>query len=1038
MRDAAQLYCLTTSPGYIGFLVCFWLPVGWLLCYLLLRCSIMLLHEGFFLCWQCDSPPPLLVFAMMAGCRRRDVAGAQHPPPALDSHDAAQPPADGRPTLDAAESWYCTNHTHDTTHTHTTTNTRYNTTDSIPHVVPAAMKNTVTFSKEQLINIAHININSITADNKIDELQQFTDTNDIKILALTETKLDDKIADNLYTIVGFHSPLVKHRTRHGGGVAIYVHKSLPVQEIQNFDCHEEWIWAKIKTTKFSLFVCCTYLPPNLAADRLQNFIENFSEFVCKAQSYTPTAILVLGDFNTGNIYLQKDVYQHSGISAFDHKLKETADALGLYQIIQNPTRTTQNSNNLRDLLFSSNKEIIVKSGTLSSFGNLDHFPIFASLSITAPPQNSQQIFKTTWDYSRMDIDLLTRLLLDTDWTHILDNDVDTATDQFIAAIYDAAAASIPIKIRKQSNQKPWITPELRRNIRKRDRLFKLAKQHPTDYNWTRWRHQRNTVTSLNRRLKHGHMTRLVDKLITNRRDPHKYHQALRSITGRTRDDDIPPLQGQDGEILTDDHDKATILNDPFASQSTVQISDAHQAHLNTIHTDPVPALENISTNEFEVVKILNSLNINKSTGPDNLPVKVLKLTAVLIAEPLSKLFNKSLTSGIYPKAFKEAIVKPIFKNKGSPSECTNYRPISILSVLSKVFEKVVYRKIYSHLMEHSLLTEKQSGYREHHSTTYQLLYMTHNLYKSLDTGRDFKAIYLDISKYFDKIWHEGLLFKCKNEFGLNGKLLQWLKSYLENRKQKVKVNNAISSSQIINAGCPQGSVLGPLLALIYLNGLSKRTKNDITLFADDTTLYASHTSTDFDATQLSLQQDLDKIYKYGREWAITFNASKTIQQTLSRKQNYQSPKLKFGTEHIPIHSKHKHLGIIISSDLHFHEHINETCHKVNKTLSPLYPIAKYLPRPILDQLYKMYVRPHFDYCDVIYDGHITVRDRNRLETLQNRAARLTTGTLLRTSTGKLRNELGWHRLETRRRIHRLTLYHKLSTTRQPTLTTFYH
>ena len=138
------------------------------------------------------------------------------------------------------------------------------------------------------------------------------------------------------------------------------------------------------------------------------------------------------------------------------------------------------------------------------------------------------------------------------------------------------------------------------------------------------------------------MTRLVDKLITNRRDPHKYYQTLRNITGRTRDDDIPPLQGPDGDILTDDHDKATILNNHFASQFTVQTSSTHQAQLNTNNTDPVPALENISINELEAIKILNSLNINKSTGPDNLPLKLLKLTAVLIAEPLSKSFNKSL------------------------------------------------------------------------------------------------------------------------------------------------------------------------------------------------------------------------------------------------------------------------------------------------------------------------------------------------------------------------------------------------------------
>ena len=400
------------------------------------------------------------------------------------------------------------------------------------------------------------------------------------------------------------------------------------------------------------------------------------------------------------------------------------------------------------------------------------------------------------------------------------------------------------------------------------------------------------------------------------------------------------------------------------------------------------------------------------------------MTALLIAKPLSDLYNKSLALGIFPERFKEANVRPIYKNKGSPSDFTNYRPISILSAVSKVFEKVVYRKIYQHITENSLLSEKQSGYRKHHSTEQQLLHLTHNLYQSLDMERDFTAVYLDISKYFDKIWHFGLLNKCKNEFGISGTALEWIESYLKNRKQRVQINETFSETETINAGCPQGSVLGPLLALIYLDGLSKRTQNNILFFADDTTLYASH-STDLTTTQTSLQQDLDEIDKYGREWAITFNAKKTIQQTFSFRHEYNAPILTLGGVKIPIHDSHKHLGLTFSKDMRFHEHINEVCNKINKTLSPLYPIAKHLPRPILDQIYKTYIRPHFDYCDIIYDGLITIQDSTRLDTLQNRAARLTTGTLFRTRTDKLQSELGWEKLTARRRIHRLTFYQKL-------------
>ena len=248
----------------------------------------------------------------------------------------------------------------------------------------------------------------------------------------------------------------------------------------------------------------------------------------------------------------------------------------------------------------------------------------------------------------------------------------------------------------------------------------------------------------------------------------------------------------------------------------------------------VSTLDNITTDEHEVLAILNSFDSHKSTGPDDLPIKFLKLTALLIAKALSHLFNKSLATGTYPNQFKEANVRPIFKNKGSPSDSICYRPISVLSALSKVFEKIVLKNIYSHITHHSLQTDRQSGYRQHHSTKQQLLYLTHNLYKSLDKGHDFTAVYLDISKFLDRIWHSGLLYKCKNDFGITGKLYKWLKSYLQDRKQRFGINDSFSSVKITNAGCPQGSVLGPLLALIYVDNLANKTRHDILFFLPTT------------------------------------------------------------------------------------------------------------------------------------------------------------------------------------------------------------
>ena len=886
-------------------------------------------------------------------------------------------------------------------------------------------------STKQHITLSHININSITATNKLQELEQFISTNSIDILALTETKLDDTVHPSLYSLSHFHPPLTRHRTRRGGGTALYARSTLPLIRLNDLELEgEEWIWAMVRTKNCSIIFCVTYLPPDLPNAKQQDFIDRLTEGVTLAQAYNPTCIFLTGDFNTGNIYLpSQTVNRNSGTTPFDYRLEDTAQTLDLKQLITSPTRIDENVHNLRDLIFVNNTAIIQESGTLSPFLSLDHFPIYVKFEFQSNPLNKPQ-YKEIFDFKNMDIDRLTNILMQTDWHAVLDNDVDEAVRQFTAALTEAAKMAIPIKrIPTGRDDKPWITSELMREIRKRDRLFRHAKRKQTESDWRRWRVQRNIVTNINKKLRDRHFKNKVEVLLRHKHSPHKYHLILKSMIGQNRDKVTPPLIGRDGTLLADDKHKAEFLNEHFAKQSRLDIDDSRNPMNDaTLPTHTLQTINRMFATEREVLALLNSLNPNESCGPDKLPSRLLSLTAILIYEPLTKLFNLSLSQGIYPSKWKEAVVQPIFKNKGSSSDVNNYRPISLLPSLSKIFEKIVFDRVYKHITTHSLLTERQSGYRPGHNTQMQLVHLTHSLYESLDRGMDYTVIYLDISKYFDKIWHKGLLKKCEIEFGISGTLLKWLGSYLDCRTQRVRVNNALSSTKTLNAGCPQGSVLGPLLAILYLNKLADTTNNDILLFADDTSLHKSHVENNPRATQNLLQADLDAIYNYGNQWAITFNAAKTIQQTFSFRTEaavQTTPHLTFGGLPIPVATAHKHLGLTFSSDLKFHCHINEVIKRVNRAVSPLYPIAKYLSRQTLIQIYTTYISPIFDYCDVIYDGLITLHDSYRLEKTQNRIARLITGTPLRTSTDKLRRDLGWTSLSDRRKLHKLSLYHKL-------------
>ena len=617
--------------------------------------------------------------------------------------------------------------------------------------------------------------------------------------------------------------------------------------------------------------------------------------------------------------------------------------------------------------------------------------------------------------------LLTELLIGTRWDDILDQDLDSATEDFTNTILNAASIAIPKReITVRSTDKSWVTGELRRCIRRRERLFRRAKRTDCPSDWDKWRRQRSATTDLNKRLKRSYLIKQSQQLISQKQNPRKYHAILKQMIGRRKISQIPPLEKADGELITEERDKAELLNYHFARQSTSERLTSFPPHTGL----NVPQLDDIVVSEQEVLRELNSLNICKSCGPDMLPNKILKMVALLICEPVTKLFNKSLLEGRFPSSWKEARVTAIFKKKGSASHATNYRPISLLPCLSKVLERLVFKRIYQHISDNGLLSECQSGYRPTHSTQLQLIYLSHRLYEALNNGLDFTIVYLDVAKYFDRIPHEGLLFKCKYFFGVAGKVIDWLRSYLTDRQQRVVVGNEISGLQKLTAGCPQGSILGPLLALMYLNDVETVTSSPTLLFADDTAVFFAHKQNSLEAA-LQLQTHLDKIVQFGRTWGIAFNALKTVQQTFSTKRTSEALRLTFDGVLIETKTSHKHLGVTFSSDLRFHTHVNEVICKINRSLGPLYAIAEYLPRNTLNLVYKIYIRPIFDYCDVVYDSNLTVTDAIRLERTQLKIARLVTGAHRRSPTHNLLRDVGWETLKTRRAIHKLKILYKI-------------
>ena len=331
------------------------------------------------------------------------------------------------------------------------------------------------------------------------------------------------------------------------------------------------------------------------------------------------------------------------------------------------------------------------------------------------------------------------------------------------------------------------------------------------------------------KLKQSQIASTISNVKTSSR---KWWKLLKNTISNVNFEGGEPLV-LNGKLITDDRDKADICNRFFALESTLDDRQAHIPNNTPVRCDRFDQLV-----QPEIVyDILSKLDPAKATGPDGIGNRILKEAALPLAEPLSHIFNYCLSLGMFPDVWKIACVTPLFK-KGEPSDCNNCRPISLWPCISKVFERVLFNHVHGYLRVNGLISQNQSGFTPGDGTINQLIAICNTLYKCIDDGDEMIAVFLDLSKAFDKVWHAGLLYKLQ-VMGINGKLFDVITSYLNNRQQYVSLSGASSSLISIKAGVPQGSVMGPLLFLVYINDISDVIQSDHFLFADDTSVFQS-------------------------------------------------------------------------------------------------------------------------------------------------------------------------------------------------------
>ena len=659
-----------------------------------------------------------------------------------------------------------------------------------------------------------------------------------------------------------------------------------------------------------------------------------------------------------------------------------------YQHVNEPTRARgTDTPSLIDLILSNEESQVNNLAYLAPLGKSDH----SVLSFTFECYIEQESTSEKYNYDKANFEAMKGHLETSNWiTDFLERtenaNVNDCWKMLRDKLLELRNRYVPYEKARHKYGKKGIfavNKDLQQNLKEKRRLhrkwIRSIGSCTEERNRGMYVNSRNQVKRKIKQARRG----LEEKICGQaKRSPKKFWKHIRDSM-KTKSGIAPLLLDPNDEhsLRFTDDDKADILQDQFCSVFTKEPSGIlPEFHSRTATNAPF----NLTIDM--VMKELKGLNPNKSLGPDEVHPIMLKKLAFYIATPLHIIMSKSFIESTLPDDWKIAHVSPIYK-KGKKNLAVNYRPVSLTSVACRLMERVLKEQIMEHLMKEKLLSSKQHGFLGKRSTVTQLLHYLDKCADSISNEKVVDVIYFDFAKAFDTVPHRRLLKKLE-AYGIRGKVLEWIKAFLSDRHQQVKVNGSLSKKCRVLSGVPQGSVLGPLLFVIYINDLPEITSSEMFLFADDTKLLEEIKSIQ-DA--IRLQQDIDAMEKWSRDWLLRFHPDKCHVLTLGKFWNIQHahPYSINGSvlEHV---DQEKDLGVIIDSELKFEEHIYSKIKKANSIVGLINRSFDFLSPEMLRTLFIAFVRPHLEYAQAVWCPRL-IKHINAIENVQRRATRLVRG-----------------------------------------------
>ena len=670
--------------------------------------------------------------------------------------------------------------------------------------------------------------------NKRDELCMKIAGNEPDIIMVTEVIPKAQtvpIADSLLAVPGYslHTNFDPSLSNLGAsgcrGVSIYLRDNLKATEVSfGTTTHIEQVWMKLPLMgNDMLLVGCIYRSPT--SSMLESSAE-LCQLLHTACASAPSHLLIGGDFNMPHIDWE------NGFSAapprdISHQFLEMLKDCFLTQQVNQPTRFRPGETpHILDLILTNEDGMVNHLFHEAGLGKSDHVILRFELAC----YTYQHEFSSGHpNYFKGNPDKFTRLVQELDWESTEGLSVGEKYDYMTSHLNRIALECFPKSKRKGSRKNIYINGQALRLKKKKEKLWRIYSLSQDMLDYCRYTQCRNQLRALTRRLRRD----LEEKLARNVKSNPKAFWRYSNTRLRTKAK-LDDLVDDSGRTVSDDTGKAKLLNAFFSSIFTDE--DTAEIPEPTTQFTGIP-IETMNITTEAVNNKLSSLKTDSTPGPDGLHPKLLQLASQNLAGPLASLFRASLDQGILPETWKTAMVVPVHK-KGSKQTPGNYRPISLTSIPCKIMESLIRDELMEFLSLTGQLSRHQHGFRPRRSCSSQLLEVLEDWCKIIEQGDSVDVVYLDFRKAFDAVPHNRLLRKLHG-YGVAGKLLRWIEAFLSGRKQKVVVNGSHSDLVPVKSGVPQGSVLGPLLFLLYVNDIPSVVDCTAKMFADDTKVYSS-------------------------------------------------------------------------------------------------------------------------------------------------------------------------------------------------------